>query len=42
VPKDKLYPLDVPRALKRSCDQKDLLFWSSGAESQSMLRDGEW
>jgi putative spermidine/putrescine transport system substrate-binding protein len=42
VPKDKLYPLDVPRALKKiMAIKKDLLFWNSGAESQTMLRDGE-
>ena len=42
VPKDKLYPLDVPRALKKiAAIKKDLLFWGTGAESQSMLRDGE-
>jgi putative spermidine/putrescine transport system substrate-binding protein len=42
VPADKLYPLDTARALKKiAAIKKDLLFWSSGAESQSMLRDGE-
>jgi putative spermidine/putrescine transport system substrate-binding protein len=42
VPSDKLYPLDVPRALKKiAAIKKDLLFWGTGAESQSMLRDGE-
>ena len=42
VPKDKLYPLDTARALKKiAAIKKDLLFWTSGAESQSMLRDGE-
>ena len=42
VPIDKLYPLDVPRALKKiAAIKKDLLFWGTGAESQSMLRDGE-
>jgi putative spermidine/putrescine transport system substrate-binding protein len=42
VPAYKLYPLDVPRALKKIAPIKsDLLFWSSGAESQSMLREGE-
>lgn len=42
VPKDKLYPLDVPRALKKiAAIKKDLLFWGSGAESQTMLREGE-
>ncbi|MBS0521886.1 MAG: ABC transporter substrate-binding protein [Proteobacteria bacterium] len=42
VPADKLYPLDVPRALKKIAGiKKDLLFWGTGAESQSMLREGE-
>ncbi|SKA30679.1 putative spermidine/putrescine transport system substrate-binding protein [Enhydrobacter aerosaccus] len=42
VPADKLYPLDVPRALKKiAAIKKDLLFWSTGAESQTMLREGE-
>jgi putative spermidine/putrescine transport system substrate-binding protein len=42
VPADKLYPLDVPRAMKKVASiKKDLLFWSSGAESQTMLREGE-
>lgn len=37
-----LYPLDVERALKKYESIKDhLLFWTSGAESQSNLRDGE-
>lgn len=42
VPKDKLYPLDVGRAFKKIATVKnDILYWSSGAESQSLLRDGE-
>lgn len=42
VPKDKLYPLDVKRAFaKIATIKKDLLFWSSGSDSQSLLRDGE-
>ncbi|MFO1085532.1 MAG: ABC transporter substrate-binding protein [Reyranellaceae bacterium] len=42
VPKDKLYPLDTARALKKiAAFKKDLLFWSTGAESQTMLREGE-
>jgi putative spermidine/putrescine transport system substrate-binding protein len=42
VPKDKLYPLDTARALKKIAGiKKDLLFWTSGAESQTMLREGE-
>ncbi|HEV7337704.1 MAG TPA: ABC transporter substrate-binding protein [Bosea sp. (in: a-proteobacteria)] len=42
VPKDKLYPLDVKRAFaKIATIKKDLLFWNSGSESQSLMRDGE-
>jgi putative spermidine/putrescine transport system substrate-binding protein len=42
MPRDKLYPLDVKRAFdKISSIKKDLLFWTSGSESQSLLRDGE-
>lgn len=42
VPRDKLYPLDTNRAFQKiSSIKKDLLFWSSGSESQSLLRDGE-
>jgi putative spermidine/putrescine transport system substrate-binding protein len=42
VPLDKLYPLDVKRAFaKIATNKKELLFWNSGAESQSLLRDGE-
>lgn len=37
-----LYPLDVERAMaKFESIREHLLFWSSGAESQSLLRDGE-
>ena len=42
VAPDKLYPLDVPRALKKIAEiKKDCIFWSTGAESQQLLRDGE-
>ena len=42
VPKDKLYPLDIPRAFKKiSAIKSEILYWNSGAESQSLLRDGE-
>ena len=42
VPIDKLYPLDVKRAFAKIAGIKgDLLFWSSGSESQSLMRDGE-
>jgi putative spermidine/putrescine transport system substrate-binding protein len=42
VPPDKLYPLDVKRALdKIKSIKKDVFFWSTGAESQQLLRDKE-
>ena len=42
VPVDKLYPLDVPRAFAKFAGIKDaLLTWTTGAQSQSYLRDGE-
>jgi putative spermidine/putrescine transport system substrate-binding protein len=42
VPMDKLYPLDVDRAMKKFATIKDsLLTWDTGAQSQSLLRDGE-
>ncbi len=42
VAPDKLYPLDVPRAL-RSLDKvkKDVTWWESGAQSAQLLIDGE-
>ena len=42
VPADKLYPIDVKRALdKIKSIKKDVFFWSTGAESQQLLRDKE-
>lgn len=42
VPMDQLYPLDVKRAFdKIGTIKKDILFWNSGSESQSLMRDGE-
>lgn len=42
VPMDKLYPLDEERAFRKLATIKDhALFWNSGAESQSLMRDGE-
>ncbi len=42
VPRDKLYPIDVPRAFKKVQEiKKDCIFWSTGSESQANLRDGE-
>ena len=42
VPMDKLYPLDVKRALdilKRI--RKDVVYWNSGSESEQLMRTGE-
>ncbi|MGM4903521.1 ABC transporter substrate-binding protein [Tardiphaga sp. 866_E4_N2_1] len=42
VPLDKLYPLDTKRAFaKLATIKKEVLYWNSGAESQSLMRDGE-
>lgn len=42
VPRDKLYPIDVDRALKKIEEIKDhTIFWQSGSNSQQLLRDGE-
>ncbi len=43
VAPDKLYPLDVPRALKKIEELKPhvLAFWGSGAETQQLLIEGE-
>jgi putative spermidine/putrescine transport system substrate-binding protein len=42
VPQDKLYPLDVDRALKKIASIKDqVIFWETGSQSQTLLRDGE-
>ena len=42
VPRDKLYPIDVKRALDKIKEIKpNCVFWSSGAESQQLLRDRE-
>jgi putative spermidine/putrescine transport system substrate-binding protein len=42
VPLDKLYPLDTKRAFaKLATIKKEALYWNSGAESQSLMRDGE-
>ena len=39
---DKLYPLDQERALKKIASIKDdLLYWTTGAQSQDLLRSGE-
>jgi putative spermidine/putrescine transport system substrate-binding protein len=42
VAPDKLYPLDVDRALKKlDSIRKDLVFWDTGARAQQMLESGE-
>ncbi|MEU0950079.1 ABC transporter substrate-binding protein [Streptomyces canus] len=42
VPFDHLYPLDIPRALKKLDTIKDdIVFWNSGAELQQMMSTGE-
>jgi putative spermidine/putrescine transport system substrate-binding protein len=42
VAPDKLYPLDVKRALdKIKSIKKDTIFWATGAESQQLFRDKE-
>ncbi|MGI9483527.1 MAG: extracellular solute-binding protein [Hyphomicrobiales bacterium] len=42
VAKDKLYPLDMPRALAKIKSIKDdSLYWGSGAEAHSMIVNGE-
>jgi len=42
VPPDKVYPLDVDRALRKIAEIKDdIFFWGSNAEAQQMFRQGE-
>ena len=42
VAPDKLYPIDVKRALdKIKSIKKDVIFWATGAESQQLFRDRE-
>lgn len=42
VPKDKIYPIDLPRAFKKIQEiKKDTIFWNNAAESQQLIRDGE-
>ncbi len=42
VPADKVYPIDVDRALAKVKQIKaDTIFWSSGAESQQLFRNKE-
>ncbi|EDT39004.1 ABC transporter substrate-binding protein [Burkholderia ambifaria] len=42
VDKDKVYPIDVPRALKKLKElRSSVLLWDSGADSLQLLRSGE-
>ncbi|HEU4656490.1 MAG TPA: ABC transporter substrate-binding protein [Capillimicrobium sp.] len=42
VPQDKLYPLDVDRALRKlDTIRSSLIFWDTGARAQQMLESGE-
>ena len=42
VPMDKIYPIDEKRAFAKLKEiKKDTIFWSSGSESQQLLREGE-
>lgn len=42
VPKDQLYPLDVPRALKKLDTIKgNLMYWETGAEAQQQIESGQ-
>jgi putative spermidine/putrescine transport system substrate-binding protein len=42
VAKDKVYPIDVKRAFEKVKQIKnDVVWWTAGADSQQLLRDGE-
>jgi putative spermidine/putrescine transport system substrate-binding protein len=42
VPKDKLYPLDYQRALKKlDTIKSDLVYWQSGDQSEQLMESGE-
>jgi putative spermidine/putrescine transport system substrate-binding protein len=42
VAADKVYPLDVDRALKKmSTIKQDIVFWSTGAQSQQLIESGQ-
>jgi putative spermidine/putrescine transport system substrate-binding protein len=42
VPRDQIYPMDRARALKKLASVKDdVIFWETGSQSESLLRDGE-
>lgn len=42
VPPDQLYPIDTERALRKLDTIKDdLVWWTTGAQSEQLLRDGE-
>jgi len=42
VPMDKIYPIDVPRALKKVAElKKEAVYWNNGSESEQIMRTGE-
>lgn len=42
VPPDRLYPLDVDRALRKVREiRRDVIWWDNGSQSQDLLRSGE-
>jgi len=42
VPRDQLYPLDVPRALRKLDTIKgNLMYWETGAEAQQQIESGQ-
>ncbi|MBW2056535.1 MAG: ABC transporter substrate-binding protein [Deltaproteobacteria bacterium] len=43
VPRDKVYPIDVDRALRKMSELKPNIrvFWKSGGQSQQIMREGE-
>jgi putative spermidine/putrescine transport system substrate-binding protein len=42
VPADKLYPIDVPRALKKLGEiRKDIIWYETVTQSEQLMRDGQ-
>ncbi|MBM3600741.1 MAG: extracellular solute-binding protein [Alphaproteobacteria bacterium] len=42
VPADKVYPIDLKRALKKIGElKKDAVYWNNGSESEQIMRTGE-
>ena|SRR5271165_2516311 len=42
VPPDKVYPIDLPRALKKIAEIKDhTVFWKTGSQSEDLFRQNE-